>query len=41
MGGLKNEIGNIYGYLTVVERAKTRRTGVLNGYVNVNVGIIQ
>lgn len=27
MGGLKNEIGNIYGYLTVVERAENTKDG--------------
>lgn len=27
MGGLKNEIGNVYGYLTVIERAENTKDG--------------
>src|SRR5699024_9102742 len=27
MGGLKNEIGNSYGYLTVIERAENTKDG--------------
>ena len=27
MGGLKNEIGNTYGYLTVIERAENTKEG--------------